>query len=73
MEGRHALHGLGRPREADDIFAQFINKHYELYGRQLKVDEFFSPSADSTASNRSLDAVGLWPSVAESSPRPSCE
>jgi FAD binding domain len=29
--------------------------------------------ADSTASNRSLDAIGLWPSVAESSARPSCE
>jgi hypothetical protein len=29
--------------------------------------------ADSTASNRSLDAIGLWPSDAESSARPSCE
>src|SRR5215510_172822 len=30
-------------------------------------------TADSIASNRSLDAVGLWPSDAESSARPSCE
>jgi hypothetical protein len=30
-------------------------------------------TADSTASNRSRDAIGLWPSDAESSARPSCE
>jgi hypothetical protein len=30
-------------------------------------------TADSTASNRSHDAVGLWPSDAELSARPSCE
>ena len=33
-------------QEATDTFAAFINKHYEMYGRKIKVVNFFSPAVD---------------------------
>ena len=43
--------------EVDGIFAQFLNKHYEFYGRQIKVSEYFTPSTDAAAQRADAKAI----------------
>jgi hypothetical protein len=46
-------------QEATDVYAAFVNKHYEMYGRKVKVQNFFSPAATDDSAAQRADAKAV--------------